>query len=116
MQETLKSIISHIEEIEFRINLAKGAIVGEPWVIECCPGLYLVSDGELYRGGAITGRTVCYSPDRIDAAVQHVRDNSGGVFDGARKVLRIEALRTELSSMQAIKATIEQRLKEAAQA
>lgn len=59
-----------------------------------CPGLYLVADGDRYRGGCISGRVPCYSPDRIDAAVDYVRANG---FPEAKKVDRRDALNKELA-------------------
>ena len=99
MQEIINSAKASIAELEFRISRMRGVITGNPWVIECCPGLYLVAEGDGSRGGCITGGVVCYTPERIDAAVQHVRDNSDGVFAGARKVNYGDALRAELVTM-----------------
>jgi hypothetical protein len=101
-QQIIDSCSRQVAELEERIERKRNIITGTPWIIECSPGLYLVADGEQFRGGRVTGRVVCYTPDSIDAAVQHVRDASDGVFPNARKISHREALELELASMRDI--------------
>jgi hypothetical protein len=101
-QQIIDNCTAKAAEIEERIERKRNVITGTPWIIECSPGLYLVADGEQFRGGSVLGRVVCYTPDSIDAAVQHVRDASDGVFPNARKISHREALEVELASMRDI--------------
>jgi hypothetical protein len=97
--DLIASLAAEANEIDNRIDGLRSVITGTPWVIECCPGWYLVADGDKYRGGSILGGVIQYTPERIDAAVQYVRDNSEGVFDNARKVAFRDALRTERDAL-----------------
>lgn len=100
MKEITAAISAEISRIEGAIMRAHGVLLGAPWVIECVKGLYLVvADSDGYRGGSIAGAVVCYTPERIDAAVQHVRESGDGVFDSARKVMYVDALRSELNCL-----------------
>jgi len=93
----IDAIKNLIEGIEYAISMTEGVIDGTPWIVECCEGLYLVAESDGFVGGSVTGAVVCYAPDQIDQVVEHVRDNSRGIFDNARKVLRRDALRSELA-------------------
>lgn len=93
------SITKQIAEIDERLERHRNVITGTPNVIQLSPGLYLVADGDRYRGGSITGRVVCYSPERSSAAAAHVRKESAGVFDNARVMGIVEALKTERAAL-----------------
>lgn len=93
------SITEAIAEIDERLERHRKVINGTPYVIQLSPGLYLVADGEGYRGGSITGRVVCYSPERSSVAAAHVRKESAGVFDGACVMHIVDALKTERAAL-----------------
>ncbi|MEY8688388.1 MAG: hypothetical protein AB9M53_00730 [Leptothrix sp. (in: b-proteobacteria)] len=110
MDEILAMAVEAIAGIEYRLQMAEGVMIGEPWVIQCAPGLFLVADGEGYRGGPIEGRVVCYGAARIDAAVEYVAANG---FPCAKKIDKRDALREQLAFMKDMKARAE-KLAEAA--
>ncbi len=98
MQAIIDTVKKQIAGIEYALEMNAGVITGTPWIIELSTSLYLVADGEGYRAGSVVGCVACYSADRIDAAVAHILKEHGEVFPKARKVVRVEALRSELAS------------------
>lgn len=93
------SITKQIAQIDERLERHRNVINGTPYVIQLSPGLYLVADGERYRGGSINGRVVCYSRERSSVAAAHVRKESAGVFDDARVMHIVDALETERAAL-----------------
>jgi hypothetical protein len=91
----IASISSNLAEIDRALKLTKGVISGTPWVVELAPGLYLVNKNETYRGGSITGRVVCYSPERIEQVLEYIKSEHAGAFREPRKVHFNDALRQE---------------------
>jgi hypothetical protein len=101
-EQVIESLTKAIQEINERLDGCSRVLTGTPWVVECCPGLYLTideQDKEKLRGGSITRRVVQFTPERIDEVVDRVKQQSAGVFDNARKVYYVDALRTERAAL-----------------
>jgi hypothetical protein len=104
MIEKMQTLVA---ELAAALELTNGVIDGTPWVIQMAPGAYLVSQPEGFGPGSVL-RTCCYSAQRIDAAVDTVREQCGAVFTGIRKMRRADALRLELEAARNILARMQQ--------
>lgn len=98
-QQAAKQIIATLSnalcEIDEQLNSYTSVLLGTPWVIEVCPSMYLVADGEGYRGGFVTGKTVMYSRERLDDVLETVRKSAPNVWGNARAVHIKDALAEE---------------------
>lgn len=95
--QMIEQIEQHAAELRHSLQMMEGVIVGHPWVIQLAPGAYLVPKGEGYGVGSVL-RTVCYSPERIDAAVAHIQNQSLAPFPKIKKIDRRDALREEIAA------------------
>lgn len=101
MNIVIESIKTMIAELSYAQELAEGVITGTPWVVQLAPGAYLVSKGGHFGVGSVMS-SVCYSPEHIDAAVNHIVEKYAHAFPSARKLLLREALKQELSAAENI--------------
>lgn len=111
--ELIESLKNQSKEMCAALDRAMRVIDGSPWVIQLSPGAYLTPRGDGLGAGSVL-RTVCYTPERIDAAVAHVLKEHGDVFPKAKKLHRRDALAAELAANETLIAMFESRTNAAA--
>lgn len=111
--ELIESLKRQANEMRAALDRTMRALDGSPWVIQLAPGAYLTPRGDGFGAGSVL-RTVCYTPERIDAAVAHILKQHGDVFPNAKKLHRRDALASELAANEKLVTMFEERTKAAA--
>lgn len=103
--EVLRDYLADLTEAQARMSRV---ITGAPWVIQLASGSYLADRGKAFGLGAGSIlRSVCYAPERIEAAVDHIRENHDSEFPDARAMYRADALAHEIAETTALIARCE---------